>query len=731
MNRLETLTSVTDQELAGLVDAYAVKRQAGAPVDPMELIRDHPEYADALQRLLPVVEVLDDLVTPERRPPAASGSVAAGKLGDFRLLHEIGRGGMGIVYEAEQISLRRRVALKVLPFAVALDGRQLQRFTHEAQASAHLQHTNIVPIYATGLDQGVPYFAMQLIEGETLATLIGTFQAPHSQAADKVRAALAQERSHRTPSYFRAVARLGVQTAEALDHAHQQGVIHRDIKPANLLLDATGHVWVADFGLARWRAEPNLSVSGDVVGTLRYMSPEQSLARRAVVDHRSDIYALGATLYEALTLQPAFPATEREELLRQIAAGNPQRPRRANPAIPSELETVVLKAMAPEPEQRYATAQELADDLRRFLEDVPVRASNPSLGLRAARWARRHKPIVMAAVVVLLLAVAGLVTASTFLWQAQRQTKAALRQARQREAEATAQRERAAVHFQRAIAGTTRILIQLDPKPGAPPLEGRALRRALEEQGLRFFRDFIHEDSDDPIVRFESAQAYLEMASVYCSQRSFSQSEAMIRSACGLLWRLQQDRPENRDFRRALIQAHYRLSYLLAYAGRAQEARQQNADLGELYRAALPYDEDGEFLNAYAWFLVDCPDIVLRDPEQALTLVQRALSKRPDQGRFWNTLGVAQYRRGAWSKAAAALEKSMELSEGGDGCDWFFLAMTRAQLNDLSVARAWHAQALAWLEKQPGPPEWLLRYKAEAASLFRDSCEIRTGRAHR
>jgi tetratricopeptide (TPR) repeat protein/tRNA A-37 threonylcarbamoyl transferase component Bud32 len=719
MNRLETLTAATDEVLAGLLDAYTAKQQPGAPADPEAFIRAHPEHADALRRLLSVQEVLDDLISPAQRPASAGLRVAPGELGDFRLLHEIGRGGMGIVFEAEQISLGRRVALKVLPFAGALDARQLQRFAHEAQAAAHLHHTNIIAIYATGLDQGVPYFAMQLIEGETLAEVIRTLRAPRTPAGDKVRAALALEPSHRVASYFRAVARLGVQAAEALDHAHQQGVIHRDIKPANLLLDGAGHLWVADFGLARWRAEPNLSVSGDVVGTVRYMSPEQALARRAVVDHRSDIYALGVTLYEALALQPAFPATEREELLRQIAAGHPQRPSRLNPAIPSELETVVLKAMAPEPERRYATAQELADDLRRFLEDMPVHACNPSPGLRAARWARRHKPIVKAAVVVLFLAVAGLLLASILLWQAQQRTKAALHQAREREAEAMAQRERAAAHFQRAIAGTTRILIQLDPRPGAPALEGEKLRSALEEQGLRFFRDFIHEDSDDPVVRFESAQAYLEMANVYCAQHNFPKSQAMIRNACTLLQQLQESRPENREYRRTLILAHCRLSYLLAYFGYSQEALQANVATAELYQAALPYDEQGDFLNAYAWFLVDCPDVILRDPEQALPLVERALAKRPDQGKFWNTLGVVHYRRGDWSEAAAALEKSMDLSEGGDACDWFFLAMTRARLGDLPGARAWYARALAWMDKQPPPQAWLLRYKAEAAELIR------------
>src|SRR5262249_39760930 len=179
---------------------------------------------------------------------------------------------------------------------------------------------------------------------------------------------------------------LGVQAALALEHAHQLGVIHRDIKPANLLVDGRGHLWVTDFGLAHVLGDPKLTLTGDLVGTLRYMSPEQALAQRVIVDHRTDVYSLGATLYELLTLEPPFRGTDRQERLRQSAAEDPEPPRRLDPAIPADLETVVLKALAKEPEGRYTTAQELADDLHRFLEDRPIRARKPNLPQRAAKW---------------------------------------------------------------------------------------------------------------------------------------------------------------------------------------------------------------------------------------------------------------------------------------------------------------------------------------------------------
>jgi tetratricopeptide (TPR) repeat protein len=213
------------------------------------------------------------------------------------------------------------------------------------------------------------------------------------------------ERSPRGPASFREVAHLGLQAAEALEHAHAEGVIHRDIKPANLLVDMKGKLWITDFGLAHCRAGAGLTMTGDLVGTLRYMSPEQALGKRLLVDQRTDIYSLGVTLYEFLTLEPAFPGDDREEVLRQIASEEPRPPRRINKAIPAELETIVLKAMGKSPEERYATAQELADDLRHFLEDKPIRARRPRLVRRLVKWGRRHRPLV-AAGGALLLAVA-------------------------------------------------------------------------------------------------------------------------------------------------------------------------------------------------------------------------------------------------------------------------------------------------------------------------------------
>jgi tetratricopeptide (TPR) repeat protein len=433
--------------VAQVTDEFLERQARGEQPDIEEYASRYPGLAAVLRPTLAALR----LIAGSPAPVDADGEpTAMGTLGDFRLIREIGRGGMGIVYEAMQVSLNRRVALKVLPFAATMDPRHLQRFKNEAQAAAQLHHTNIVPVHYVGCERGVHFYAMQYIEGQTLADVIAELRghaedvatkpqpspSPHTDAKvaalaeqridspspsrvvpeTKPIAGLSTQRPTKDPAYFRTIAELGIQAAEALDSAHQQGIVHRDIKPANLMVDATGRLWITDFGLAQVQSDTRLTITGDLVGTLRYMSPEQALAKRVVVDHRTDIYSLGATLYELLTLEPAFSGTDRNELLRQISFEEPRPPRKRNKSIPLELETIVLKALEKNPADRYATANELAEDLRRFLHDEPIRARRATLIQQARKWARRHRAVVWSAVTI--LAVTALMLAATLGWAA-------------------------------------------------------------------------------------------------------------------------------------------------------------------------------------------------------------------------------------------------------------------------------------------------------------------------
>ena len=373
------------------------------------------------------------------------------KLGDYRILREISRGGMGVVYLAEQISLKRQVALKVLHAPGTLSRRHLDRFRREAEALARLHHPNIVPVYGIGEDDGVHYFSMKYIEGRTLdaviedlrrtadsesrrpggdvdraltarlraptlhpgtgaATEIASPAPPGKEAAAPRPAAAEARRDRHEPrtdrSYIETVVRIVRDVARALHFAHEQGIVHRDVKPQNVILDESGKPYVMDFGLARDEALGTLTQSGDVFGTPLYMSPEQVSGRRSEIGPRTDVYSLGCTLYELLTLRPAFDGESSEEILRRILLAEPRRPRQLNRRLPPDLENVTLRAMQKSPEKRYATAAEFADDLERFLNYEAVRAAPPSPFESTLRAIRRYRAVSAALAVALVASLA-------------------------------------------------------------------------------------------------------------------------------------------------------------------------------------------------------------------------------------------------------------------------------------------------------------------------------------
>ena len=401
--------SELDASLIALVEEISDQLRSGVAVDIEQYVRRHPAQAESLRTMYNALIAVTMLGTSDNDEVTLSAEPAQPQqLGDFRIVREIGRGGMGVVYEAEQLSLGRQVALKVLPFASLLEKHQLERFKNEVRAAAMLKHPHIVSVYQTGYDRGVHYYAMELIEGQTLADHIQSFRhtmsseppsnAPDSLADDRQTGAretvpigaLSTQTPTERKKFFRNIARLGIQAARAFHYANQQGVIHRDIKPSNLLLDAGGELYITDFGLARTHATGNLTLTGDLIGTLRYMSPEQ-LNDASVVDHRTDIYSLGITLYELLALRPAFPQQNRADLTRSIIDSEPRALRSIDRNVPKDLETIVVKSIAKEADQRYASMQQLAEDLERFLNCEPIRARAPSLSRRVAKWLHRNQ----------------------------------------------------------------------------------------------------------------------------------------------------------------------------------------------------------------------------------------------------------------------------------------------------------------------------------------------------
>jgi serine/threonine protein kinase/tetratricopeptide (TPR) repeat protein len=580
---LRGLTRAQQERLTSVLDRYLSAIEQGEPLSRDELVAENPDLADALTAHFRNLDDLHGIAESANALSLADGAFDQGeidrgaqRIGDFRIVREIGRGGMGIVYEAMQVSLSRRVALKILPFAAVLDPKQIARFKNEAQAAAQLYHPNIVPVYAVGVDRGVHYFAMKYIEGQPLDRAIaqlrlaqsndasGTFRPNDISLADTVPyrldpatppgSMLSVERRRYIPT----VIRLGIQAAEALHAAHEVGIVHRDIKPSNLMLDDQGRIWVTDFGLARCQTDASLTRTGDLIGTARYMSPEQASGRSALVDQRTDVYSLGATLYELLTLEPAFAGDDVQALLRLIDQEEPRRLRQHRSDIPVDLETVIAKAMAKHPAERYTTAEEFAADLRRVLDGKPTQARAPTPLDRMVKWTRRHTRLVLAATAISMLATFGLV-AATLLVNAARQN-------------ADDNFVRAEKHFRSAHNTVDRfgaaLAERLATVPGAIDV-----RRDLLQETMRYYRDFALEARDNPELRADLALTYSKMGTLAEEIGSQTEAAEFHRHSIELFEHLAADHPQESEYRRRLALAHNNLATLLSRSGDAALAR--------------------------------------------------------------------------------------------------------------------------------------------------------------
>lgn len=664
----EVLNAMTDSSdtrdpVEMLAEEFLDRHRRGEHPTIGEYADAHPEWSDRIRSLFPTLMMIEGLKSESCSPDSSSSgpfdSEMPPQLGDFHIQREIGRGGMGVVYLAEQHSLGRLVALKVLAPELMTSPRTVERFRREAQAAAGLHHTNIVPVFGTGEDHGRHFYVMQFIEGQSLDRVLGTLnpsgtvgetgtltnngktiEEPESPFAlcsaeqvalhlihGKIESSSLPSRASRTAAtdsngdspgssgdasrdststesrpnrrsdgrplgrrYWRNVAAVGLQAASAVHYAHRQGTLHRDIKPGNLMLGQSGTVWVTDFGLAKLAEQDDLTRPGDMIGTLRYMAPEQL---EGVSDRRTDVYSLGLTLYELLTLRPAFDATNRGKLLRQVSHNAPPRPRSLDRSIPRDLETIVLKATAREAERRYQSAGDLAEDLERFLEDRPIRARRASLIEHGWRWCRRNPALASVSALALTLLV---MVATGMSFGYYHRTRALATETSLRE-KSDGNLRLAADAFEAIfdqIGGTSMSSAFQETADGnvtgssAGPVRVSPQDAALLEKILEFYDRFAETNRDNEHWLHETAVARRRMGQIYQRLGRFEEAEGAYHRSLDNYAQLSvtEARPDSLAVETALI--YNELGAMSGALGQFREAIEQHRQALQILEQAPP-----------------------------------------------------------------------------------------------------------------------------------------------
>ena len=727
MNGIET-----DEELEQLIDRLTMQLASDEDVDLETLIHEHPQHEQRLRLVFPAMCGMAQLsrqATDEgrrgdrfRTAERDSDERSLPAIGDYEILGEIGRGGMGVVYRARERTLHREVALKVLPLAALADRRQLARFHNETRAAAALHHSHIVPIYSVGVERGIHYYAMQYIAGPTLAEVLtelrgrdglspGSETAPTEQPTGeheatsgsssptsdasteplgKIQTSIAARRSSSPSNYYRTVARWGIQVAEALAHAHEHGVVHRDIKPANLLLEDVDNIWVTDFGLARLDVGTTMTGSGDLLGTLRYMSPEQvaghgdadgSSHRRVLVGGHALRGADAATGF-CRTVPQRLAATDRDEgsaVLRDVSMST----------IPVDLETIVLKAMEKDRSERYDTAGELADDLKRFVENHPIQARRASLVQRLRKWAKRHVGLVLVGVLALMLVSVTAFLAAVLIWRANEATKSAL-----------ADRDAA---LQRAHEKATLAMIAVDEMYDgvatrwiANDAELTTLQREFLDQAVEIYEQIAQETANDRFSRKEVAYAWQRISDIRYATGQWKESlESAERSILAFDGLLQAD-PDNVDLLYALGPLYSNSSILMMRSNRMEEA-------------------DAAIRKAAAVF----QRLVNLEPEDKQHRLSLANTELNRSQLLWY-LGQLE---DAEPPARRAWQQAQQLASENDNQDWMF--------SDVAFNSAGNLSNLLQEMGRDGEAEQVSRQAvAECESLALDRPEDRRGAAH-
>ncbi len=517
-----------------------------------------------------VVDSATPPAIPLRRP---GGGAVPDRVGDYEVLGILGRGGMGVVYKAWQKGLNRTVALKMLLGGVHSSPSELRRFQTEAEAAARLQHPNIVQIYDVGEVDGRPFLALEYVDGGSLSQrLDGNPQEPRTAAA------------------------LVETLARAMHYAHERGVVHRDLKPANILLVGGGgwrvegerqpsstlhpppstlHPKITDFGLAkRIDIDAGQTNTGAVLGTPSYMAPEQAGGRLDEIGPATDVYALGAILYDLLTGRPPFKGTTLADTLEQVRSVEPVSPVRLQPHVPRDLETVCLKCLHKEPTRRYTTAQALAEDLNRFLAGEPVRARRTPVWERAAKWSKRH-PARAGLIVVSTATLAGALIGSVAFAQFKANQVVVERGLRK---EVEDQRDRSESNYQLAANAVKQMETAISQVQVANDARLDRVRRTLLEKALGFYTELLKRRRDDPAMRLEVASAYASVADIRQKLGDVQAAEADCREAISRFRALEEMTPEPLATRQERARTLQRLATICQAQGRRREAEQAQAE---------------------------------------------------------------------------------------------------------------------------------------------------------
>jgi serine/threonine-protein kinase len=578
------------QLLRCICQELQLRQALGASAILQEYLEKYPHYAPQLQAAVvtpPAVQSdssltpIDGTLLPQQSPSGVNlgtGTAALPdvKLPDYTLQEELGRGGMGVVYKAWQIGLKRVVALKMILAGSFASPELRSRFRAEAEAVAALQHPNIVQIYEIGELDGCAYFAMEYIPGPSLNLYLQGQPQPPREAAQLV-----------------------MTLALAIHSAHKHGIIHRDLKPANVLLLEQGKLGrldrssgrypaltaqprlssflpkLTDFGLARRiDQEEHITGSGQAVGTPSYMAPEQA-RRQDRIGPTTDVYALGAILYELLTGRPPFRAPPPVETLLQMLENEPVPPHRLQPQVPTDLETICLKCLAKEQTQRYSTAKALAEDLHRYLQGEPIQARPTPGWERAWKWAQR-RPAVAALLGVsfaALVALLGLWWSFTAELQAESENVRKQRDAaREQRAEAESQRTLAETNYRRARAAVDKYLLEIIADEDMTAEDLNPLRHRLLASAQEFYQEFVRERRNDPELRAEQAQAYRKLATITSLIGTKEEAARLQQTVIAIYAELTDRVPDHLEYRAGLASAHAAHANYLRLLGRYQEA---------------------------------------------------------------------------------------------------------------------------------------------------------------